>query len=51
MGNIKQVNIKNCTNYFLMTWLILKILIQSINSVNPSYFTIGKVYEYIEEKT
>ena len=29
MGNIKQINIKNWTNHFLMTWLILKALIHA----------------------
>ena len=37
MGNIKQINIKNCTYYFLKTWLILKTLIQADQKWTKKY--------------
>ena len=52
MGNIKEINVKNRTYYFLMIWLISQIFIQTYLKIDKKLYKNIDIYyiEYITMK-
>ena len=52
MGNIKEINVKNRTYYFLMIWLITQIFIQTYLKIDKKLYKNIDIYyiEYITMK-
>ena len=44
MGNIKEINVKNRTYYFLMIWLISQIFIQTYLKIDKKLYKNIDIY-------